>query len=178
MMQKFSMFLTRSKAIVLLVSRSLDVSLRRIFQLQLSWKQSYLQGLGLSPSGLLQECSTDLRIALHRIGARIDTLPMPKLVRMIGCERDPSGNLIPSIRVHSCNEDMQRFEESQNGLCTVFDLEVFQIGWLAGGEWAERNACRSEQEAEDTSSFLSNLADYEVFPPRPILAPHAARIAS
>ncbi|HEY0264047.1 MAG TPA: hypothetical protein VGC07_05955 [Granulicella sp.] len=108
------------------------------------WRFRYLPML-VTPFSLLRSCRSDISVALHRMGQRVDSLPNPYMHLFGSSEVGANGSWMPDTRTLACMRDMQNFEK-RFPKATEFDWEMFQIGWEAGAKWAASNSDNPKQE--------------------------------
>ena len=97
-----------------------------------------------TPWVVLRGCLADLDTAFHRMGRRLDALP-EDWTYCAGpvFERDPKGNL----QLNRCSlaymSDTERFQRSYPK-ATLFDLELYRFGWVAGVEYGQGRSCTGD----------------------------------
>jgi hypothetical protein len=95
-------------------------------------------------AALLQGCAIDLRTALCRMERRFDALPELWSYDVGPCfERDPSGNLRPNRCSGAYMIDIENFQKA-NPTATLFDGEVFHLGWEAGAKYGQDSSCTED----------------------------------
>ena len=83
-----------------------------------------------------------------RIESRFDKLPFEWLYWMGPCfeqEQASKGILVQNRRSRASMTDIEDFHK-EHPTATLFDSELFYLGWKAGAKWAESNFCTEEKE--------------------------------
>ena len=97
-----------------------------------------------TPLAVLRGCLADLGTAFHRMGRRFDALPEAWTYDAGPCfERGSSGNLQLDRCSLACMSDTEHFQRSYP-TATLFDLEVFRLGWVAGVEYWQGRSCTGD----------------------------------
>ena len=103
-------------------------------------------------AALLQGCATDLGTAFSRMERRFDALPELWTYDVGPCfERGPNGNLRPNRNSDACMTDIESFH-AERPTATLFDGEVFRLGWEAGAKYGRDNSCTEDTEGRPCNS--------------------------
>lgn len=113
--------------------------------------------LSATPYSLLRGCVADLGTALRRMKCRFDALPEMWTYDSGPCfERDTSGGLRPNRDSDACMTDTESFQR-QRPTATVFDLELFRCGWVAGVQYGRDSACNANTEQKSCNPPGSSM---------------------
>ncbi len=135
-----------------LLIHDLGVRYRRVFRSGRLLPQDWFHPLRSTPRALVQGCAADLGTALRRMERRFDALPEVCILVDLGpCfQRDASGNLQPNTDSDACMRDIESFQTARPK-ATLFDVELFHLGWEAGVKYGSGKSCSRGMEEKPSN---------------------------
>lgn len=131
-----------------LVARNLGVHYRRVFRPRLFGILDQPRLLYATPLSLLRGCVADLGNAFSRMERRFDALPELWTFEVGPCfQRDSTGNLQPNTDSDARMTGIENFQKDRPK-ATLFDAELFLIGWEAGAKYASGKSCSGGSEGK------------------------------
>lgn len=127
-------------------AHSWGVRYRRRFRSGRVYPKDWQQPLHVTPMALLQGCGADLRTAFCRMECRFDAVPFVYSHVFGPCFQADyaKGILHINTRTRASMTDTESFQK-ERPKATVFDEEIFHLGWEAGAKWAESTVYRKEK---------------------------------